>query len=78
MCANAVLLASLSRADEFNYYTELMNLKDQWGRSLFVTIKIGLCCARCEASGQACTHRLTMNPHWKVGCRQREIVIVCD
>jgi hypothetical protein len=50
---------------EFNYYTELMNLKDQWGQLLFSCIQLGLTCKACADADLICNHRLTMNPHWK-------------
>jgi hypothetical protein len=61
---NTALLAISTPQDEFNYYTELMNMKDQFGEGLFFTIKLGLICAKCAKTGEACNHRLNMNPHF--------------
>lgn len=60
-----VLTAITTPQDELNYFSMLMDLKDQYKEPLFYTIKLGLICARCEARGTPCTHLLDMAPEWK-------------
>ena len=62
---NTALLAISTPQDEFNYYTELMALENAHGEPLFLCIKIGLMCKRCQEEGLVCNHRLSMSPHWK-------------
>jgi hypothetical protein len=59
---NTALLAISTPEGPFNYYTLLMEQKDQYGQDLFFIIRLGLICKACERSGAACTHRLHMNP----------------
>ena len=47
---------------KLNYYSELMALKDQFGETLFYTIVLGLVCAACMKSGNACSHKLGLSP----------------
>lgn len=50
---------------EFNYYSKLIKLKNQFGKDLFLICQIGLCCEACRKANLACTHLLDRNPHWK-------------
>lgn len=67
---NTAVLAISTPQDEFNYYTELMALKDEKGASLFYSIVLGLVCDACKKTGEACNHLLAMSPDWKVSARQ--------
>lgn len=60
---NTALLAITTPQSEFNYFSELMALKDQHGRPLFRCIQLGLVCQSCQKTGAACNHRLSMNPY---------------
>ena len=65
--------ALVSLLKEFNYYSELMALPDQYGEPLFYCIVLGLVCKACMKSGDACSHRLSMAPvslQWQMrACR---------
>lgn len=60
---HTAVLAISTPDDEFNYYTQLLEL------GLFRCIKIGLTCDACEALGLPCTHRIKRLPHWKTMCK---------
>jgi hypothetical protein len=62
---HTALLAISTPQSETNWYSELINLKDQHGRHLFDTIQLGLRCAKCAAENRACSHKLFMSPAWK-------------
>ena len=64
---HTAVLAISTPDDEFNYYTQLLEL------GLFKVIKIGLTCEACEAMGLACTHKIRRLPHWKTMSRQQMI-----
>ena len=59
--------------DELNYYSSLMELKDEFGNSFFKTIRVGLSCDVCMAAGIVCMHKLRRLPPWKSAARQRRI-----
>lgn len=42
-----------------------MALKNAFDQPLFLCIRIGLMCKRCEAEGLVCNHLLSLSPHWK-------------
>jgi hypothetical protein len=48
-----------------NYFNELIALKDQYGRPLFLVLQFGQVCAACAKSGANCKHLLDSNPSWK-------------
>lgn len=66
-------------SSKFNYYTELMNLRDQHGEHLFFTIVLGLVCASCMKTGENCNHKLAMAPDWKPPERTGKVdaIMVC-
>jgi hypothetical protein len=67
---HTAVLAISTPDDEFNYYTQLLEL------GLFKVIKIGLTCESCEAMGLVCTHKIKRLPHWKTMTRQEMIQMV--
>ena len=48
-----------------NFYSELFELTNEEGGSLFAKISIGLACPECLENGLACTHRNDKLPHWR-------------
>jgi hypothetical protein len=67
---HTAVLAISTPDDEYNYYTQLLEL------GLFKTIKIGLTCESCQAMGLPCTHVIKKLPSWKTQSRQAMIQMV--
>ena len=67
---HTAVLAISTPDDEFNYYTQLLEL------GLFKVIKIGLTCEACEAMGLACTHKIRRLPHWKTMSKSNNSIII--
>jgi hypothetical protein len=67
---HTALLAISTPDDEFNFYSELFELKKDDGQNLFHLISIGLACQTCLDNGLQCTHKLDKLPHWKPVERQ--------
>ena len=69
---NFVVLAISTADDEFNYYTQLLELKTPKGEPLFKTLVIQLACSACRRAGRTlyCTHRRHLLPRWKSANRQ--------
>lgn len=61
------LLAISSPDDEYNYYSELVDLKDAHGEPLFHVIILGMACQDCINRGIAekCIHKLDELAAWK-------------
>jgi hypothetical protein len=63
---HTAMLAISSPGDEFNYYSILQDLKNQYGEPLFKNIQIGLGCDKCRLAGEdKCPHSLKRLPAWK-------------
>ncbi len=60
---HTALLAISTPDDEFNFYSELFELKNDRGGELFKTIRIGLACEACQANGLRCEHLNHRLPH---------------
>ncbi len=67
---HTALLAISTPDDEFNFYSELFNLKTPTGESLFELLSIGLACETCMENGLVCNHKLDRLPAWKSVERQ--------
>lgn len=74
----AVLAISTPQSGD-NYYSQLMELKDEWENPLFDSYKISLTCQKCEAAKVACLHRLHLNPVWKPPdlMRKQDAIMAC-
>ena len=71
---HTAVLAITSPDDEFNYFSEVIELKNEHDQPLFHSIKIGLMCDSCQQRGVAkCPHRIHRLPHWKSAERQRKV-----
>lgn len=68
---NFVVLAISTANDEFNYYTQLLDLKTPSGEPLFKTLVIQLACRSCRHAGRTlyCPHRRHLLPRWKSAAR---------
>jgi hypothetical protein len=66
MVDKTAIMAISSPADEFNYYSTLLELKRPDGSFLFKQFRIGMACEECMEAGQAvgCTHKTDIMPHW--------------
>ncbi len=62
---NTAVLAISTPDDEFNYYSELLELNDENGNPLFHCIKVGLQCQACIEANKVCIHLLRKLPPWK-------------
>lgn len=73
----ALLAISTPEADDDNYYSELMDMRDPDNpeKPLFHIIPIGLACQDCVTAGaaSACTHKSSFVPPWKSAARQRKV-----
>ena len=67
---HTALLAISTPDDEFNFYSELFQLKNEKDETLFHLISIGLACQTCLDNGLRCSHKLDKLPHWKPVERQ--------
>jgi hypothetical protein len=72
--ANTAILAISTPEGELNYYSQLMQLKNENDGPLFKCIQIGLSCAKCTAKGITvqCKHNKGRLPQWKNAKRQRK------
>jgi len=70
----AILAISTPGEGDSNYYNLLLDLKDEDGAPMFLTIEIGLACDVCRDEGKAadCTHTRVRLPPWKSKARQRK------
>lgn len=62
---NTTLIAISTPENDKNYYSRLMELKDQYGQYLFFNIQLGTVCDECLKMGRACNHLLMMRPSWQ-------------
>lgn len=60
--ANTAVLAISTPDDEFNHYSELMDLKAADGQPMFYNIHIGLSCEACTEAGIPCPHNKAKLP----------------
>ena len=62
-----VMLMISTPDDEYGYYVELMNTKNEHGEPMFKTIRIGLSCDACVKTGTMaqCVHVVRNFPPWK-------------
>jgi hypothetical protein len=74
--AKTAVLAISTPDDEFNYYTNLMDIKLDGGKSLFKVIRIGGACDSCSSAGIKCTHSMLRLPIWKPLARQEKIDLI--
>lgn len=53
--------------DTYNFFTKLMDMKDQNGNPLFIVVDMVLSCPRCQRLNRPtkCTHRYKYLPPWK-------------
>jgi hypothetical protein len=63
---DTALLAISTPDDEFNFYSELFEMKRPDGETLFLLIPIGLACQDCMEEGLQCQHKLDKLPHCKL------------
>ena len=52
---------------KWNFYSELVDLRDHNGNLVFNVIKMGMCCAQCAGTERAdsCKHPVKTSPDWK-------------
>jgi hypothetical protein len=67
---HTAMLAISTPDNQFNFYSELFELKNDLGEYFFKLISIGLACKECLENGLVCNHRLDKLPHWKSFERQ--------
>jgi hypothetical protein len=69
---NFAVLAISTADDEFNYYTELIELEREPGKRFFFSIVIQLACRACRLAHRMaqCQHRKYLLPPWKTSKRQ--------
>jgi hypothetical protein len=75
---NMAVLGISTPDDEFNYYSELLELKYDNGAPLFMTIQIQQSCQRCIEKGIAasCEHMRDQLPPWKSAERQDKMAAI--
>ena len=69
---NTSVFAISTPDNEFNYFSELFELKRKDGTPLFYLIMVGLACKQCMDAGMGheCMHMLKDLPPWKSAARQ--------
>ena len=62
----SVLLCISTILDSGNHYTKMMELVDDYGNTVFETIKITLVCDECMKTDhpEKCRHKLASMPRW--------------
>lgn len=71
---NTAVMAISSPDDELNYYSQLLDQKDQDGNPIFAKLQIGLSCEECmDAQKSDCPHKLRLLPRWKPVERQKKV-----
>lgn len=70
---NVAVLGISTPDDEFNHYTELIDMKDDEGTLIFNVIKIGLSCEECLTKQIECVHRKNKMPHWRPAHRNDKV-----
>jgi hypothetical protein len=75
-----VILGISTPQDETNYYSRLLDLKDDEGKPFFVGLRIEQACAACIQNNKAdsCDHRLYLLPPWKGGQRHRRMAAIYE
>lgn len=68
------LIAISTPLDEFNFFSKILNMRDDDGNSFFDTVQIGLVCDDClkldsHADRLKCPHLKDMLPPWKSASR---------
>jgi hypothetical protein len=65
--------------NEFNYCSELIDLKTVGGEPLFNVNQIGLQCPSCKMRNRPCTHPVVVMPHWKsIGNQEKQQAIMAS
>jgi len=67
---HTALLAISTPDSEYNFFSELFQLRNEEGEPFFHLISIGLACEACLEAGLVCMHKLDKLPHWKTTERQ--------
>jgi len=67
MLTNCAILGISTAEDEFNFYSQLMTLKNSDGEPMFKTLSIVVACRDCIAAekGKECKHMDNFQPNWK-------------
>jgi len=62
--------------DSFNFYSKLMELKDENGDPFFVTHTFVMACAKCQENGtpESCTHMFNQLPPWQSARKHKKYV----
>lgn len=64
---NAALIGISTPSDSTNFYSELTELRDETGETIFNVFKVGMICDECKGkpNEQDCPHRTQDIPPWK-------------
>lgn len=67
MLKNCSILGISTAEDEFNFYSQLMDQKNDGGQPMFKTLRIVVACKDCIAAdkGKECKHMDSFQPNWK-------------
>lgn len=62
-------------ADPFNFWTQMLELKDEDGREVFKTIRYTLVCEDCARAGkeESCKHKLGDLPYWQDASQHKKL-----
>lgn len=61
-----VLLGISTPLDQLNYYSQMVNAKDDQGKPFFNVVQLDLSCTKCKEAGDInCKHRAHLRPPWK-------------
>jgi hypothetical protein len=78
MLTNCSILGISTAEDEFNFYSQLMELKNDEGDPMFKTLRIVVSCKDCIAAdkGKECKHMDSFQPNWKSQRKLRALRII--
>jgi hypothetical protein len=71
-------------ADPFNFWTQMLELKDEDGRQVFKTLRYTLVCDDCARQGKedTCKHKLGDLPYWQDASQHKKLEAImqdkCD
>lgn len=71
--ASLICISTLTSAD--NFYTELLEMKDEVGAPFFETFIFQLACEACIKAGKAaeCNHKMSEIPQWQSSRKQKRV-----
>lgn len=72
---DAALICITTLDNVFNFWTRMINQKDEHGRSVFKTFIYSLVCDECKKKGieESCEHKIGDIPYWQSAQKHRKL-----